>query len=239
MSKEIEIIDFDDIDVYLIDGNRKNNPKNLINIHQKSFMCWYETWNEYYHGEHESDVKMNSNEFTRQDNILSLFYKGECFALTFFKEIHWSDPSSALDSYFNIWTPEAIQSLRQHGDNIMICSQFTVAKNFRKGNVDIPWKNILLGMLIKRFIESDADAMTGTMRVTKNMGKMVINEGATPLALGIPLSGKEHENESVDLVGFFHKEVEAVYAQNPYHQKFDALWERINGRLYSQLRLVA
>lgn len=237
MENNYEVVDFDKIDVYLLHGNSKHNPKALKSIYQKAFKCWYDTWDEFYHSEHESALKLNSNEFTRQDEVLALFYEGQCFAVTFFKEVHWSDETAALDAYFNPWTPEAIAGLRQKGDTILICSQFTVAKDFRNRKTDIPWKYILSGFNMKRFLESTADAMTGTMRVKKGMGRMSVEAGATPLALNVVC--KDHEDEPADLVGFFHEEVQRVYAHNPYHSKFDVVWDRLNERVHPQLRIVA
>ncbi|AUN98407.1 hypothetical protein C0V70_09880 [Bacteriovorax stolpii] len=237
MNDKKEIIDFDKIDAYLLFGNMKNNPKNLHSIYQKSFRCWHETWTDYFNNEYKLNAKLNSNEFTRQDEILALFYQGECFAVTFFKEVNWGDETASLDAYFNSWSAEALLGLRQKGDNILICSQFTVAKKFRQQKTDIRWKYILSGFNMKRFLESTADAMTGTMRVSKGMGRMSVEAGATPLSLNVPCP--DHEGEAVDLVAFFHQEVETVYLKNPYHPKFDSVWDRLNGRLYSQLRLVA
>jgi hypothetical protein len=237
MEEKTEIVDFKKIDVYLLKGNLRNNPKELHAIHQKSFKCWHETWNDFYNGEHHSNIKLNSNEFTRQDEVLALFYEGECFAITFFKEVNWNDSTAALDAYFNPWTPEALQGLRRDGDNILICSQFTVAKNFRNRKVDIPWKYILSGFNMLCFLDSKADAMTGTMRVKKGMGRMSVEAGATPLALSVVC--KDHEDEPADLVGFFHAEVRSVYIKNPYSPKFDAVWARRNGGIRSQFKIVA
>lgn len=237
MSNEIEIIDFDKIDVYLLNGNLKHNPDNLHNVYKKAFKSWHETWNDFLHQEHHSVLKLNSNEFTRQDEVLALFYQGECFAVTFFKDINWDDPTAGLDAYFNPWTPEAIEGLTARGNNILICSQFTVSKSFRNRKADIPWKYILSAFNMKRFLESPSNAMTGTMRVKKGMGRMSVEAGATALALNVVCA--DHEEEPADLVAFFHEEVSSVYNKNPLHHKIDHVWARLNGRLYSQLRIVA
>ncbi|MBC7539633.1 MAG: hypothetical protein H7281_12490 [Bacteriovorax sp.] len=237
MNTENEIVDFDSIDVFLLSGNLKNNPQTLKNIYIKAFNSWHETWNDFYHNEHHSNNKLNSNEFTRQDEILALFYKGECFAVTFFKEVNWEDPTARLDAYFNPWNEVAIKGLNARGNNILICSQFTVSKSFRHRKSDIPWKYILSGFNMKKFLESPADVMTGTMRVKKGMGKMSLEAGATLLASSVICA--DHEEEPADLVAFFHDEVQTVYEKNIYHLKVDSVWERLNGRIYSQLRLVA
>ena len=93
-----------------------------------------------------------------------------------------------------------------------------------------------MSMLAKYFLESHADAMTGMMRVSKGMEKLATNHGALPLSTG--LVDKDHQSELVDLVGFFHDEVQSVYMKNPYHQKFDEVWSRLNERLSPQLKLV-
>lgn len=237
MDDSIEIVDFDKIDVYLINGNINLNPAHLHGIHQKSFQCWHDVWGDYYTSEHPSGHRLNSDEFTRQDDVLALFYKGECFGITFFKEVYWDDISAPLDSYFELWPNEAMEKLISRGKKISICSQFTVAKNFRGKTTDIQWKYVLFGFIMKRFLESEVNAMTGTMRVKRGMGRVSFEAGAVPLLTNVIY--KDHDSESVDLVAFFHKEVGDKYKENPYSAKFDACWERLNGRLYSQLRLVA
>ena len=236
-NENVEVIDFDKLDVYLIKGNFAYNPHHLQKIHQKSFQCWNDVWSDYYTSEHPSGHRLNSDEFTRQDEVLALFYKGECFGITFFKEVHWGDLSAPLDSYFELWPQEAIDKLTSRGKKILICSQFTVAKNFRGKTTDIQWKYVLFGFIMKRLLESHVDGMTGTMRVKRGMGRVSFEAGAVPLMTDVIY--KDHESESVDLVAFFHKEVGEKYATNPYSDKFNACWERLNGRLYSQLKIAA
>jgi hypothetical protein len=237
-NKNNEIVDFDQLDVYLINGNLKLNPKSLESIHQKSFKCWHDVWGDYYTNEHPSNHRLNSDEFTRQDDILAVFYKGECFGITFFKEVHFNDITAPLDSYFELWPQHAMDALISRGKKISICSQFTIAQNYRGKTTDIQWKYVLFGFIMKRFLESEMDGMTGTMRVKRGMGRISYEAGAVPLLQ--KLVYKDHEDESVDLVGFFHKEVGDAYSANPYHSKFDSCWDRLNGaRLSTRLKLVA
>lgn len=237
MESNTEIVDFGKLDVYQLKGVMRDNPLELHDVYKKSFFCWHETWNDYFHQEHITNVKLASTEFTRQDDILALFYKGECFGISFFKEVDWDDPTARLDSYFSSWPATALDGLAQRGKKILICSQFTVAKDFRNKKTDIAWKYILCGLIMTRFLNSTAHAMTGTMRVSKGMGKVAVSAGAIPLITN--LKCEDHENELVDLVAFFQEEVLSNYLKNPYGAKLDTAWEERNGRLYSQLRLVA
>lgn len=237
IDNDTEIIDFNNIDVYQLSGVMRNNPVHLHDVYKKSFKCWHETWNEFFHEDHVTNVKLASTEFTRQDDVLALFHKGECFAISFFKEVDWDDPTAKLDSYFSPWPEEALNGLIQRGKKILICSQFTVAKNFRNKKTDIAWKYILCGLVMTRFLNSDAHAMTGTMRVAKGMGKVAVSAGAIPLMTN--LMCEDHQNELVDLVAFYQTEVRNNYEKNPYGKKLDEVYARRNGKLQSQLRLVA
>lgn len=232
----IEIIDFNEIDVYLINGNLKLNPLHFKEIHQKSFQCWHDVWSDYYKNERLSSHRVNSDEFTRQDDILSLFYKGECFGITFFKEVNFNDITSSLDSYFEVWPQNALDALVSRGKSVSICSQFTVAKNFRRKTTDIQWKYVLFGFIMKRFLESHLDAMTGTMRVMRGMGRMSYEAGALPLIQNLVY--KDRKDELVDLVGFFQNEVSDSYIKNPYSEKFDSCWNRLNGIGLARMKLV-
>lgn len=234
------VIDFDLIDVYVLNGNINLNPASFSEIHQKSFKCWHDVWGDYYTSEHPNGHRLNSDEFTRQDDILAIFYKGECFGITFFKHVNWNDISAPLDSYFELWPEESMNALVSRGKNIIICSQFTIAQNYRGKNTDIQWKYVLFGFIMKRFLMTSADGMTGTMRVKRGMGRMSYEAGAVPILQNLVY--KDHEDESVDLVGFYHKEVSEAYKNNIYSVKFDRCWDRLNENLDQknkhQLKLV-
>lgn len=154
---ENEIIDFDEIDVYLLNGIKRNNPKELHTIYQKTFQCWF-----------ASKQEKNSDEFTRQDDILAIFYKGECLATTFFREVNWGDETTAFDSYFNSFNEDMIQELISKGNSILISSHALIEKNYKDIKGDITWESILSGFTMKRFLESEVHAISGEITSFQN-----------------------------------------------------------------------
>lgn len=224
-SEEKIIVNFDEMSVYALNGRKMNNPIELHHIYDQSFKCWYDVWRAFKVQEHSDESPLFSDEFTRQDEILALFYKGECFALTLFKSVRADDITMSLDSYFSVWSELALKSLTTRGKNILVCSQFTVSPNYRQKNIDIAWKDILFSMSIKKFLEDkNSNAMTGTMRLKKGMGKMSYHGGGTPIMQN--LNYFEDGSETVDLIAFFKEEVGDKYKQHPYYEKFESCWNR-------------
>ncbi len=194
--------DIKELQLILLPGKRP--PRAYTDQYLKAYNCWREVWEATYQKEMNIDVMLTSDEFTRQDEVLALFYKGECTATCFFKWVNADEVPTVHDSYFGPWPHLAFHKLRSRGPSILVCSQFSVHPKFRKNNKDLSWKDLVAALGIERFRYSDADAMTGTMRLKKNMGEVCYQSGGTPLMRGLPY-GKG--DEMIDLVGFFHDEV--------------------------------
>lgn len=224
-------VNINQLSAYVIKGKKEHNDRELYNIYDLSFHAWHETWEKTYQQDFHSDKKLASDEFTRQDDILCLFYAGECFALSFFSHVNMIDEQAYLDSYFECWPKSAIESLCAQGSNIIICSQFTVCENFRGVGPTLlgktPWKMLLAGMVVKYFLNSGKDAMTGTMRVNKGMEKVSYKIGAVPI-----IEKLEYDTGSeitlVDLVVFFQDNVLETFRENPYSEILDILWDNRN-----------
>lgn len=229
-------VNIDNFSTYVIKGKKNLNNTKDQRVYDLSFKMWYDTWDSTYRNDFLSNDLLMSDEFTRQDEILSLFYLGECAALCFFSHVSMKDESARLDSYFSKWPKNAIDGLCSKGSEIIICSQFTVAEKFRKlGPLEmenVPWKVILMGMLSKYYMNSGRDAMTGTMRASKNMGNLTYQFGT------IPLKEKHIYREAtdrlpvdlVDLVGFYQDNVHNAYYSQPLSKFLDELWENRNSR---------
>ena len=147
---------------------------------------------------------LTSDEFTRQDEVLALFHKGECSALCFFEWVDASEGPVRHNPNFEPWPEVAFSMLCDQGSRLLVCSQFTVQSDYRNNSSDIPWKDLVMALLVERFRHSERDAMTGAMRLTKNMGEATYRTGAVPLVKGMTYSG---ENDPVDLVAFYQDKV--------------------------------
>lgn len=194
-------IDVSELQVILLPG--KCPPKQHLDTYLKAYNCWREVWEETYKKELKLNKYLTSDDFTRQDEILALFHKGECTALVFFKWVDSSEDPVAHDSYFKVWPELALRKLSSRGPRILVCSQFTVHSKYRR-NSSVSWKDLLIGLLVERFRFSDCDAMTGVTRLQRNMGEATYRSGAEPLMKGIPFTA---EDDLVDLVGFFHDKI--------------------------------
>lgn len=229
------------ISTYVLKGKKHSNPKELQPVYDLAFKSWHETWENTYRNDFHSDKTLTSDEFTRQDEILVLFYKGDCAALCFFSHVDLLDFSATLDSYFSCWPLEARSGLCHYGSDVIICSQFTVMENFRLEGAPemdhVPWKIILMGMLSKYFLHSDKSAMTGTMRVNKGMGKLTALFGTVPLIENMEYqAGKD--TTLVDLVAFYQENVMRAYYAHSLSAMMDKLWDSRN-QIKRKLKLVA
>lgn len=228
----------DHFQIYLLRGKKEQNLREFYFLYDKSFKMWHETWQNTYSHDFHSTQKLASDEFTRQDEILTLYYKGECVALCFFSNANMIEEHAKLDSYFECWPKKAIEGLSAEGNNIIICSQFTVSEKFRKVGVieldNIPWKIMLMGMLSKYFLESGKDAMTGTMRVSKGVEKLTYQFGAIPLIEKLEYQAGA-DTTLVDLVAFFQTNVKEAYYGHFFSNILDEAWSYRNYRLLKKV----
>ncbi|MDJ0450532.1 hypothetical protein [Methylocystis sp. JR02] len=174
------------------------NPSSAqLSDYKSAYAMWKMVWSETFR-ELDGLDKMFSDDFARQDEILCVFRGPVCLALGLMR---WRDielPSVREDSYFQMWPAEAIDGLRANGKDIIICCNLTIHPMARSNALGLPMKDVMMGLLIQRFLESGADAMTGAMRADRGMHKTTYRLGATPLATGLV-----HHNSPVDLVAFF------------------------------------
>ncbi len=182
-----------------------------LSDYKSAYAMWKMVWSETFR-ELDGLESMFSDDFARQDEILCVFRGPVCLALGLMR---WRDielSSVREDSYFQIWPAEAIDKLRSNGKDIVIFCNLTVHPMARSNALGLPMKDVMVGLLIQRFLESGSDAMTGVMRANRGMHKVAYRLGATALATGLV-----HHNSPVDLVAFFPEsliggEPEVAYA---------------------------
>lgn len=193
-------MNFDDITLVLLPGQ---NPKAaLLHKYNKAYNCWRETWLSY-QTEMKQDKLLHSDAFTRQEEIMAIFYKDECAALIFCRHVDFNQDATIHDSYFEVWPEIAIHRLCKEGKRILVFSQFTLNPKYRKNYLGLSWKDLLVGLCYERFVRSDCDAGATAARVQKHMEEAVYKVNGTTLFKNLPF----HETQSVDLVGFYHDTV--------------------------------
>lgn len=226
-----EALDLSQVTAYVLKAKKNHNSSNLHKIYDLSFKAWHETWEKTYQQDFHSTKKLNSDNFTRQDSVLSLFYNGECFAVCIFSHHNMNDDFSLYDSYFNFWPEDAIKALCSQGLNVIACTQYTVCENFREKNDSrlekIPWRILITGMIAKYFLDSGKDAMAAMARVNKGINKLSYQNGGIQLAKGLEYEAGE-DKTLVDLIAFFQDEVSINYGKHPFVKCFNELWENRN-----------
>lgn len=195
-------ININDLELIFLPG--RFPPKEYLDKYHKAYHCWRSVWEHAYQVELHNLEDMPSDSFTRQDEVLSLFYKGQCAGVTFFKWIDAAEEPVVEDSYFKRWPEIAFRKLCTQGKNIVISSYFTLHFDYRKNFMGLPWKDLLMGLIAKRFVVSGCDAMAGTTRLAKNVGEVAYRTGASPLIKNMPFASEE---DKVDLVAWFQGKV--------------------------------
>jgi hypothetical protein len=181
----------------------KNTPDSWSDF-RSAYETWKDCWYEVYRSIGKEHLA-HSNAFTETDAVTALFYGDTCASLLLHKHVDLREPLWREDSYFAPWPAEALASLTKNGSNVLICSHYTVHKEFRKGGrFEFPFavKDFIAGISFRYFLSTGAEAMTGNMRNAKGVQKSFYKWGATPLLTGVPCNG-----ETSDLVGVFRDAV--------------------------------
>jgi hypothetical protein len=158
--------------------------------------CWFEVFRAI-----GKPYLAHSNAFTESDHVTALFYGDTCAALLLYKLVDFREELWRDDAYFEPWPKEALDALTAKGPRVLICSHYTVNKEFRKGGrFEFPFavKDFIAGVAFRYFLSTAADAMTGNMRNAKGVQKSFYKWGAVPLMTDVPCNG-----ETSDLVGVF------------------------------------
>lgn len=204
----------------LLPGRRP--PKELSHYHEIAYQSWKEVWVEAY-VELGERRKLHSDAFSRQDEVGALFFQDKCVALCFFNYVDLNQEFYLDDSYYGNWTDKAIQELTAHGSQVISCSNFTVHPSVRRNALGFSMKDLLMGLLTRRFLYSSRPAMTGAMRKDRSMHNCTIRWGAKLVEENQP-SG---HGDLVDLVAFFKEEVGQA-SNNDLYWLAEKLWkERI------------
>lgn len=190
------------------------------NLYNQIYQCWREVWTDAFK---ELNVKkfLNSDSFTRQDYVGAIFYKDQCVAMAFFR---WATPERQEffhDSYFKDWGPDHINTLCSRGPRIIVCSNFTVHKLGRGQSLGVSIKDLLSGMVMQTFLNSEADAMTGAVRIDRGVNKASLRWGAYSIAERVSC---EYGEDHIELIGLFKDYVR----EQPKHELNDlaeAIWQ--------------
>lgn len=171
-----------------------NPPPDLAFHYERAFEHWHAVWSKTF-ADLEWRRTLQSDDFSRQDEILAIFEGERCIAMVCHRFADLAQSPVKHDSYFKVWTPEAIEKLGTYGNRLLIGNQISVDPD-RRGLIDgISLKNLVTALTVRRVIEVQADAMPGIMRVDRNMNEFLYKCGAVPIVRNVI-----HHNVPVDLL---------------------------------------
>jgi hypothetical protein len=187
-----------------------------------AYQCWSEVWKQTF-TELEGRSTLPSDDFTRQDEIGALFHGYECIALFFSRQVDLSSPLARDDSYFSVWPKEARRAACARGSRVWVSSNITIQPRWRKpANVSL--SGLVCGLIIERFLISDADVLVGTMRNDRKMNNVTYGLGAQPIAHDVI-----HHGVPVDLVAFYRDDC----VRTPLDEQTEALVQALKPRALS------
>lgn len=193
--------------------------REITDLYKNVYECWERVWTDAFRELGKPEGFLKSDAFTRQDFVGGILVDGKCMAVCFYR---WADPAMptmAKDSYFANWGETHIQKLRSRGDRIVVCSNFTVAKEARGTTLGFSMKDLLMGTVARTFLWLGADGMTAALRRDRNVQGACGKWGAQEIAYEVP-SG---HGDTVELMGFF-SDVIAKHPRQELSELVDRLW---------------
>jgi len=196
------------------------------NEYEAAYKCWRDAWVKF-RMEIGVKEKLHSDGFVVADEIGALFYQGECVGLSAFTYGTLNKGPMPDLSWFQGWTPEALEGLRKISSNAMIGSQFTVGPKFTGKNHIVRWKEIIFLYTFMRFESSKADVMAGHLNLTRKVDEACGEEfGATILDRNHPFNYYGVEL-AAQLVAYQKENVSLMKEKKNITSMCDDLWSKL------------
>jgi hypothetical protein len=189
-------------------------------IYLISYQFWSDIWRNTFKEVKGSD-RLFSDDFLRQDEVLTLWHNQEIIALFLFKWMDLSSPPHRNHSYLEFYPSDVLQDVAGLCDQrVMFMSYLTVHPDWRKDRVPVPISDLMLGLATKRFLHSGASALLSFTRNDRKVNDLVYRYGARPLKVGGEMHGI-----GCDFTAIFRQDVREspVSGAGPLIQR---LWEK-------------
>lgn len=167
--------------------------------YEQAYETFKQTWNAEFSSLKGQDVRVPSNDFTRQDYIIALYHGNTCVALDCMREVSIKSEVQTEDSWFHPWDKKHFAKLIQQGhDRAIVNSYFTVHSDYRRtvegGQINAAYLAGALSVLYQ--VEVGCSVMLGMMRNNRSMNSLGSMLG------GEPIDTITHNNLPTDLFVF-------------------------------------
>jgi hypothetical protein len=193
----------DNSELYLVFVSGSQVEDQMIETYKKVYQHWESVWSDTFR-EIEGKRQFFSDHFTRQDEVMALFYKEDCIAVCCHRLANMALPSFKKDSYFQAWPEEAIAKLRRDGDKVVIDNQISVDPGFRKLHANIKFIELMSYLSFRHLSTLAASSITAAARNMRSMDSLFEKFGPEHLAKDV----------------IFHGEATSLYALYPSQMTF-------------------
>ncbi|WP_413561442.1 hypothetical protein [Bdellovibrio sp. HCB209] len=164
--------------------NGRFNEAALTNRYEQAYETFKQTWTAELSTLKGQDVRVPSNDFTRQDYIIALYKGDTCVALDCMREVSISSYVQTEDSWFQPWDKKHFATMQKQGhDRAIVNSYFTVHNDFRRTvqgeSVNAAYLAGALSVLYQ--VELDCSIMLGMMRNNRSMNALGASLGGAPI----------------------------------------------------------
>jgi len=172
-------------------------PSNLDLATEPKFQKAYELWNSIWSETFNELVgleKFYSDDFLRSHEVSVLFYDEEPISVFLYNQLNMKSKAFQNLSYFKNYPEQVFEQIKTY-ENIMVMGYLTVSKNWRKSITNISFSDVHVGLAVKRFLNSNHQALISFTRNNRKINDVVYRFGAKGLL-------KEHtaHNVSVDYI---------------------------------------
>lgn len=198
MSKIISLpssLNPNEVQIVMLNGSKVSAQYKVY--YEAAYQHWHQIWETHFK-ERDGISRLFSDNFTRQDEISCLFWKSNCLSVVTTRAVDFNRSSFRRDSYFEVWDEEALNQLTKLGNNIAICSQFSVVPGCPSFENGVRVRDVMVHLVISHLRRCGFDSITGTARKDKGMQKSFSLGGAELIKADLPMHGG-----LVDLMGFY------------------------------------
>jgi hypothetical protein len=205
--------------LFVMSGRSYQGP--LREKYQKTYDLWEMVWLQTFK-EIAGTSDLASDNFTRQDEILSLFWEDQCCAMVCHRLVDLSVKAFERDSYFRFWgwSEEAMAKLKAQGPRVALGSQITIHPDFRKMQLGGQVKEVIIGLSLRSFQDRNMDAVAGMMRNDKGLDRLFYESGAFPIVKQVT-----SKNFKLDFVAFFPK-LRPIQVDPQFKVLVDDIWSK-------------
>lgn len=151
-----------------------------------AYRCWKAVWSHALSEEMNVKERLHSDNFTRHELVAVVFLGDEPVCLATLKPFDLNSEKDLDDTYFKVWSQEALMAVKQNTTNVMASCNATVNFKFRKGQLGISGIDFLCAMLVQYLKSTNYDGIICVPRVQKSVEEACYRTGATLIEKNVP-----------------------------------------------------